>query len=228
MSVSIGMVKPSDWSPKGTAMWTVAGIKRAAKAKPWTAGNAVPLPRAGDKAFANAAQGKGITWEENGRKLRGQVWCASEYVHGYWLLVWGGTANFPGEMRKAQANEDGWLSLLPGRYNASGHLAHSDGSSCYGSAAINGCEGCKADNMRDLIGKRVKVTMTGNGFGNVVRWGTLESVSNGVATFDDLADSSGWSSRKSMGALGLDSTAPVTAQVSDIHAVKLDRMYCAA
>src|SRR5258708_25117039 len=74
--------------------YEIAGIKRAAKrvtdrqAGKQNSGHPVALPRS-DKTFALAATGVGLIWEEeDGRKMRAQVWSAGPYVRSYWLKVW--------------------------------------------------------------------------------------------------------------------------------------------
>jgi len=180
-----------------------AAIKRSARnvGKISQHDSRVSLPRS-DSNLAVAAEGKGITWTEGDRKLRGQLWAPTAIRGQYWLAVWSGTSYFPGEFRTCYASDGAISGVSDESYNASGKRAHRfDGSTCYGghykSAGVwQSCEGCKTDKILDAIakltGKRVRVEINGDeSYGHTLRWGILREVSDGRAVLDDCSDCNG-------------------------------------
>lgn len=222
---SVSAVIGSDHGSEGER-WEIADIKRAAKAiadrlaGKRDCGYPVKLPRS-DKTFALAATGAGLTWgEADGRTMRAQVWSPGPYARSYWLKVREREARFPGEMRLTYADADGNLSAPDGKvYNAQGesHIHTSDGSVCYGGQNSDvgwvECSGCKRERIASMIGKYVRVTVTGDPmYGSTCRWGTLREITDGRAVFDDdLADCSGIRTHPSCRGFKLD----------EIHEIKL-------
>lgn len=192
-------------SPEATR-FDHAAIKRAAKRVAQRqagkyCGYPVSLPRS-DKRLVSAATGggNGITWEENGRKLRAQIWSFNDCQNGVWLAVWSGTSYFPGEYRRGFVNADGYVTLQDEHsYNGSGKRAHRhDGSTCYdgiygADSRWQECAGCLRGKIAGMIGEYVQVTVNGDPmYGVTCRWGTLREVTAERAVFDDdLADSAG-------------------------------------
>jgi hypothetical protein len=185
-------------------LWDIAGINRAYKAyrdrragKP-ACGHRPALPRP-DKNIARAAAGHGLTWDEDGRTPKAQIWCAGPSPRSYWLKVYEPTAHFPGEMRLAYADADGHLSMDGQVYSASGsaRIHRSDGSDCYGGQIGDGgrwesCAGCLAEKVRELTGRFVRVTVPGDPmYGVTLRWGTLREVTGDIAIFDGYCDCNG-------------------------------------
>lgn len=195
-------------------LWDVAGVKRAARAvqdrqkgKP-SCGYAPKLPRS-DKVFAKGAAGQGPGYQGPDSKIDMQVWGPGPWLRSYWCLVYRGRT-FAGEMRVAFFDTDGTLGHIdPTVYNAQGERAHRDGTRCWGrnSAALNGCDGCKRQDIARkalaLVGQRVKVNLAGDPmFGGVaVRWGTLTGVQGDRLEFSGMRDCSGIADREQYSAL---------------------------
>jgi hypothetical protein len=232
-TLRVSAVRQEDLSYRdsGSQASDAAAIKRAAKAVGQLRRHnaSVQLPRT-SPVWAKAAAGTGLIIEEGGRRIRLQAWGPGPYPRSVWLAAYGPEAHFRGEYRLGQYDASGNLTLWDSRsYNASGHKAHrSDGSSCYGSMSYQsgyGCPGCKADQIaaraREHIGRRVAIRIDADpSYGTTWRWGQLLAVSDGLAVFDDLADSSGWTDKRAQGALGLVPDETVTVKIADIHELK--------